>query len=70
MFFGLFFTQSRKRVTVNLLLKLGIEGVGERDQRKIAEHFAKYFSSVANDIGDTRLLGHVRGTTVPSRKRA
>ena len=32
-------------------------GAIERDQRKIAEHFAKYFSSVANNIGDTRVLG-------------
>ena len=56
MFLSPFFTQSQRNLkTFHLTLtsKLSLE----RDQRKIAEHFAKYFSSVANDIGDTRLLG-------------
>ena len=39
------------------MLILNIDAVIEQDQCKIADHFAKYFSSVANDIGDTRLLG-------------
>lgn len=50
------FTQSRKSVK-NTLLTLDIDGVIEQDQCKIADHFAKYFSSVLNDIDETRLLG-------------
>ena len=49
------FLHSKSKKCEKTLLNLDIEGVIERDQRKIAEHFAKYFSSVANDIGDTRL---------------
>lgn len=51
------FLHSKSKKCENVLFNLDIEGVIERDQRKIAEHFAKYFSSVANVIGDTRLLG-------------
>ena len=51
------FLHSKSKKCEKTLLNLDIEGVIERDQRKITEHFAKYFSSVANDIGDTRLLG-------------
>lgn len=50
------FLHSKSKKCGNALLNLEIDGVIERDQRKITEHFAKYFSSVANDIGDTRLL--------------
>lgn len=38
------------------MLTLDIDDVIEQNRCKIADHFAKYFSSVANDIGDTRLL--------------
>lgn len=51
------FLHSKSKKFENVPFNLDIEVVIERDQRKIAEHFAKYFSSVANDIGDTRLLG-------------
>ncbi|PFX11510.1 hypothetical protein AWC38_SpisGene24722 [Stylophora pistillata] len=51
------FLHSKSRKCENTLLTLDIDGVIERDQCKIADHFAKYFSSVANDIGNTRLLG-------------
>ena len=51
------FLHSKLKKCENGLFNLDIEGVIERDKRKIAEHFAKYFSSVGNDIGDTRLLG-------------
>ena len=51
------FLHSKSKKCENVLFNLDIEGVIERDQRKITEHFAKYFSSVANVIGDTRLLG-------------
>ena len=51
------FLHSKSKKCERTLLNLDIEGVIERDQRKITEHFPKYFSSEANDIGDTRLLG-------------
>ena len=51
------FLHSKSKKCENGLFNLTIDGAIERDQRKIAEHFAKYFSSVANNIGDTRVLG-------------
>ena len=51
------FLHSKSKKCENTLLTLDIDGVIEQDQCKIADHFANYFSSVANDIGDTRLLG-------------
>ena len=51
------FLHSKSKKCENILLNLDIDGVFERHQRKITKHFAKYFSSVANEIGDTRLLG-------------
>lgn len=51
------FLHSKSKKCENTLLTHDIDGVIERDQCKIAGHFAKYFSSVPNDIGDTRLLG-------------
>ena len=58
-FFSVFkpFLHSKSKKCENVLFNLDIEVVIERDQSRFAEHFAKYFSSVANDIGDTRLLG-------------
>ena len=50
------FLHSKSKKCENGLFNLTIDGAIERDQRKIAEHFAKYFSSVANNIGDTRVL--------------
>ena len=51
------FLHSKSKKCENTLLTLDIDGVIEQDQCNSADHFAKYFSSVANDIGDTRLLG-------------
>ena len=51
------FLHSKSKKCENTLLTLDIDGVIEQDQCKIADHFAKYFCSVANNIGDTRLLG-------------
>jgi len=51
------FLHLKSKKCENTLLALDIDGVIEQDQCKIADHFANYFSSVSNDIGDTRLLG-------------
>lgn len=51
------FLHSMSKKCENTLLTLDIDGVIGQDQCEIVEHFAKYFSSVANDISDTRLLG-------------
>ena len=51
------FLHSKSKKSENTLLTLDIGGVIKQDQCKIADHLVKYFSLVANDIGDTRLLG-------------
>jgi len=51
------FLHSKSKRCENLLFSLEINGSIERDQGKIADRFASYFSSVASDIGDTRVLG-------------
>lgn len=54
-FLSPFFTQSRRTLkTFHLTLTSKVS----------LEHFAKYFSSVANDIGDTRHIRSVRGPSV------
>ena len=50
------FLDGKARGTDSRFVNLEVNGIYERNQPTVAIHFASYFSSVAVDIGDPKLL--------------
>ena len=50
------FLDTKVRGTDSRFINLEVNGIYERNQATVANHFASYFSSVAMDIGDPNLL--------------
>ncbi|PFX31704.1 Retrovirus-related Pol polyprotein [Stylophora pistillata] len=50
------FLDTRARGIYSKFINLEVNGIYERNQATVANHFASYFSSVAMDIGDPKLL--------------
>ena len=50
------FLDTKIRGTDSRFINLEVNGIYERNQATVANHFASYFSSVAMDIGDPNLL--------------